>query len=700
MRRIQTFLMLALCLCLLAVSAASAEQAPGSGALTVTFFDNYPGGSETMSTVAAGSAAVEAAAPERPGYAFAGWFDAWDGGAPYDFAKPVTEDLSLFAHWEKTANTVTFKYNDEGENRTVLVPDGEKVPQPEDPVSEVYSFLGWFRDGAYTRPFDFDTPVTGPVTVYAGWSKSSAQLTFNLNYTGAPEPVTVHVSMNAPVELPEGVETVRPLYRFDGWYLKSFPAEGDLPVDLGAGIEADTVVYAKWTRTHYAVEFNPNQRGMDSVIVEVPVENPAAEVPMITREGYTADETWYEDAALTRAADLSAIADDITVFAKWNAVSYTVVFDPNDGSEPVSQSVEFGAKVTRPENPVKEGSTFLGWFTQAEGGDQFNFEDSAASSDLTLFAHWMAADDMGGTITVTFHYNAPSLGKKMGGDYAAVEIGKGEAIGDRMPEDPARKTNWIFRGWYTDPECTVSFDPSAVLLEDTDVYARILSANVFEAEYVNLAGKHGVGSSVELNEDAMIFDFSKIGTGSGEGAEEVSNYFYVAGLYQNGLYIEFEIYSPRAIENCALEMRVSSEFKELHYNPLTPETYRIDINPVGGVNGEVNDSTNFEYELPLTLPLPNTLKESDPDGEKTPFEKVMVSYKFHLDEGWNVVRFTTNNNWNYGSGTFTANAPMIDCITIYAPADIRLDMQKYEAFYEKALAQRSWMFEEAGGEGY
>ena len=683
--------LLVLCLCAMMLSFASAEQA-GQSAYTVTFFDNFPGGGETLVKVAAGQKVAAPTAPARTGYDFAGWFDAYAGGAAFDFDKPVTADASVFAQWTKTANVVTFKYNDEGENQTVLVPDGEKLEKPQDPASSIYSFLGWFLDGAYTKPFDFDAPITAPTTIYAGWSKSSAQLTFNMNYSGAPDPVTVYVSMDAPVELPEGVTTERAQYQFEGWYLKSFPADGDQPVDLAAGIQEDTVLFAKWTRTHYLVEFNPNLRGMDSVLVEVPVDAPAAQVPEMVREGYTVDETWYEDAALTKAVDLSNITDDTSVFAKWNVNSYTVSFDLGDGGEKQTQAVEYGAKIVRPENPVKEGSAFLGWFTEAENGEQFNFEDGVVTSDLTLFAHWMTADDMGGTITVTFNYNAPSLGKKMAADYATVEINKGEAVGaDRMPEDPARKTNWIFMGWYTNPECTVSFDPATVLLEDTTVYARILSANVFEAEYVNLAGKHGVGSSVELDEEAMLFDFRKIGTGSGEGVEMVSNDFYLAGMYYKGVYIEFEITSPRAIDNCVLEMRVSSEFKELHYNPLTPETYRIDINPIGGVDGQVDDSTNFEYELPLTLPLPNTLKESDPDGEKTPFENVIISYKFHLEEGENVVRFTTNNNWNYGSGTFQSNAPMIDCITIYAPSDVRLDMKEYHQFYDRK--EKPWEYE-------
>ena len=168
-------------------------------------------------------------------------------------------------------------------------------------------------------------------------------------------------------------------------------------------------------------------------------------------------------------------------------------------------------------------------------------------------------------------------------------------------------------------------------------------------------------------------------------------------MYYKGAYIEFEINASKELTDAVLELRVSSEFKELKFNPLTPETYRIDINPIDGVDGTVNDSTNFLYELPLTLPLPNTLMENDPDGEKTPFENVIVSYHFHLNEGDNVIRFTTNNSYNYGAGTFTANAPMIDRIVIYAPTDANLRMKEYRQFYDQK--EKPWEFEEEDGYG-
>ncbi|MBO7363990.1 MAG: InlB B-repeat-containing protein [Lachnospiraceae bacterium] len=690
MKKTHVYLISALIAVLLCGMLVSCQDEPGPAPAAkdvyrVTFFDNFVGGSETVQKIAPGEKVTKPADPSRTGFRFDGWFDAYEGGSAFDFDKAVSADTNVYAHWTKTANLVTFRYNDGKAGTVVTVENGGKVAKPADPVSDVYEFIGWFLDGAYTKEFDFDTAINDSMTIYAGWSKSSVKLTFNLNYNGAPDPVTVNAHVEQPIVLPEGVETVRSLYAFDGWYLKSFPSESDQPYDLTAGVEEDTTLYAKWIRNAYAVEFNPNERSMESVVVEVPVDNPVAVAPEMLREGYTIDEVWYKDAALSAPVDLTNITDDITVYGKWNINHYDVAFDLNyeDAKDaPAAQNVEFQGKLTRPENPSREGYTFTGWFTAKEEGDAFNFEDGVITEDLTLFAQWLSAGDIGGSIKVTFNYNAKSLG--LGGAtgiYKEVEIESGEALGSaRMPEDPALSSNLMFRGWFSDEACTKSFDPSAVLLADTTVYARILVGNVFEAEYVNLADKHGVGSSVELNEEAMIFDYTKIGTGSGEGEEYVSNDYYVAGMYQNGLYIEFEINASRAVENLALSMRVSSEFKELHYNPLTPQTYRIDIIPEGSTP---SDDTFFEYELPLTLPLPNTERENDPDGEKTPFQDVIISYKFHLEEGMNYIRFTTANNWNYGAGTFTANAPMIDCITIYADSDVRLDMNEYTEFLEK-----------------
>ena len=183
---IVTSALLALCLCVLLVPMSARAQEPGKSAYRVTFFDNYPGGGETIQKVAAGEKAAAVPTPERAGYIFDGWYDSYTGGNPVDLNAAVNANLNVFAHWTKTANVVVFKMNGEGANKPVLVADGAKVEKPADPASERYTFLGWFEDGAYTKPFNFDAAITAPTNIYAGWSKSSSLLFFTF-FRGLPE---------------------------------------------------------------------------------------------------------------------------------------------------------------------------------------------------------------------------------------------------------------------------------------------------------------------------------------------------------------------------------------------------------------------------------------------------------------------------------------------------------------------------------
>ena len=63
-------------------------------------------------------------------------------------------------------------------------------------------------------------------------------------------------------------------------------------------------------------------------------------------------------------------------------------------------SVKSGNKVAEPEKPVRSGHVFLGWFTSAEDGTEYQF-DQAVTGDLTLYAHW---EKESGEIT----YKAPT----------------------------------------------------------------------------------------------------------------------------------------------------------------------------------------------------------------------------------------------------------------------------------------------------
>ena len=65
--------------------------------------------------------------------------------------------------------TVTFEANNGSEAAIVPVKNGETVTAPPAPTNGDFDFDGWYTDPACTEPYDFSTPVTGNLTLYAGW---------------------------------------------------------------------------------------------------------------------------------------------------------------------------------------------------------------------------------------------------------------------------------------------------------------------------------------------------------------------------------------------------------------------------------------------------------------------------------------------------------------------------------------------------
>ena len=85
------------------------------------------------------------------------------------------------------------------------------------------------------------------------------------------------------------------------------------------------------------------------------------------------------------------------VDGKWDGMTvrygtpqyYTLTFDVNGGNSlnTSSKNVISGAAIGSLPTPTLDGYTFLGWFTQVDGGAQVTSE-TVATGDMMLFAHW------------------------------------------------------------------------------------------------------------------------------------------------------------------------------------------------------------------------------------------------------------------------------------------------------------------------
>lgn len=78
-------------------------------------------------------------------------------------------------------------------------------------------------------------------------------------------------------------------------------------------------------------------------------------------------------------------ANELTIILSTDC---TVRFESNGGSAVENQIVRYGEKVIKPENPVREGYTFDGWYSDIDKTIQWNFDNDTVSGNLVLYAKW------------------------------------------------------------------------------------------------------------------------------------------------------------------------------------------------------------------------------------------------------------------------------------------------------------------------
>lgn len=146
---------------------------------TVTF--NSQGGSEVApQAVYAGEKIVKPANPTKEKEYFVDWYKEAECTNVWDFEnETVSQDITLYAKWTSIAYTVTFETNGGSAIEAQLVPEGTFATKPATaPTKEGNLFEGWYTEQTMTNLFDFYTPITKDITLYAKWMDISS-ITFN-----------------------------------------------------------------------------------------------------------------------------------------------------------------------------------------------------------------------------------------------------------------------------------------------------------------------------------------------------------------------------------------------------------------------------------------------------------------------------------------------------------------------------------------
>ena len=124
-------------------------------------------------------------APTKTGFSFAGWYADKSRTRVFDFATPITQNITLYAQWS-SLYTVTFDSDAATANapKAQTVVRGTKISAPSPaPTKTGFSFAGWYADKSRTRVFDFATPITQNITLYARWGPPTSDLFAQFRYS-------------------------------------------------------------------------------------------------------------------------------------------------------------------------------------------------------------------------------------------------------------------------------------------------------------------------------------------------------------------------------------------------------------------------------------------------------------------------------------------------------------------------------------
>ena len=324
--------------------------------------------------------------PTRTGYEFAGWYTAEKDGTLVTEDTVVTASHTLYAHWTANEYTVTFDANKGTVTPTEMkVRHGDAYGKLPTPTLDGYTFDGWYNDnGMQVKPED---EVTASHTLYAHWKASTYTVTFEANEgTVEPKPQTV-IYGSTYGKLPT---LTRDGYTFEGW----FTAQNG-----GTKVMADTKVttaenhtlYAHWTQNIYDVRFDANGGKEAYEPKKVRYGDTYKEFPPEpTRIGYKFA-GWYTEKDGGAKVELGdVVTSSHTLYAHWTANTYTVTFDANGGTvTPETMKVTYGCLYGELPTPTRKGYTFVGWFTNPNGGTQVKADaEVTTAAGRTLHAHW------------------------------------------------------------------------------------------------------------------------------------------------------------------------------------------------------------------------------------------------------------------------------------------------------------------------
>ena len=464
--------------------------------------------------------------PTRTGYTFKGWYldDAFT--LPVSSLSNITSDITLYARFIANQYSATFISDPVGEKITIQLRHGEGVNtvthhtiskgasfnpyehiiiDDKDWLGE-YIFAGWYLDANFTKRVSGDVVLYSDTTLYAkrilvngaydklptdgqtlqvqGYSWGNYVCYYvpdnvckihikSVAYNGNTAEVRRDTSYGyvdlTYVSAPTGSERKE----VEGYFAVS---PGDI-LYFNNGAEDAGYAYSvvSVVETYSAtVSFGPysvnKTISYDSAIPDCSVLGSGC---VTDRAGYKYVGWVDEDGVL--CGETWNFLENKTFTAKWEIVDYEInyVLDGGTNSPLNPEHYNVSQSITL-KDATKEGYTFEGWYSDAE----FTQEVSSikyTTGEYTLYAKFtpnsytanLDFDGGASSPTVTFISDGEVLDSQLFTSESSIKS-----------YYPPIKDGYVFGGWYFDESYETVFDFSAVITEDTTLYAKWISSDL------------------------------------------------------------------------------------------------------------------------------------------------------------------------------------------------------------------------------
>ena len=185
-------------------------------------------------------------------------------------------------------------------------------------------------------------------------------------------------------------------------------------------------------------------------------------------------------------------------YAIWQLHSNTLTWEPNGGVLTgiyTSGEVEYDAEIIKPNDPTRDGYTFMGWATSQNGTPSFNVSATMPDADLTYYAIWQINQH-----TITWNANGGEIDTE--GTNGTFDYGT-----PITPATTKSRIGYDFIGWNTQAEATTAIDV-ATTMPDNDltyyaiwkVHTHTLTWNANGGYFVNenTSGDYDFGAAITI----------------------------------------------------------------------------------------------------------------------------------------------------------------------------------------------------------